>query len=77
MTATRTRTQFRPVAGQEGAFEVLERTGSRVVCLGRVARFGAEWGGLAVCAPAWTPIRRTRTEAVADMRAGVTFRTYR
>lgn len=49
---------------------------------GIVARYGSRpvitptWAALGANADAWSPMRRTRSEAVADMLAGVTFRTY-
>jgi hypothetical protein len=37
---------------------------------------GADWAALGATAEAWTCYRRTRGEAVADMLAGLTFRSW-
>lgn len=48
--------------------------------VGMVSRFGAgsgaQWAALGAGADAWTRYRHTRDEAVADMLAGLTFRSF-
>ena len=72
-----------PIGDGEYAVQTRAGKGARWTCAGRVARFlspgvavAPDWAALGVGASAWTPYRRTRSAAVADMLAGVTYRTY-
>lgn len=87
-TANGQQLRFRPIgrgATVEYAVETRGGKGQRWCYRGRVMRCGggyyagdgvAQWAALGTDADAWTSYRRTRGEAVADMLAGVTFKTY-